>query len=197
MKRLVLLPTVAPMLAVASPAHAGSVTYTAQTNGTGTLGQTAFNNAQITITYTGNTDDINSAGQVFQISKGKATVTVAGIGTATFTDPMAVTDVQFQNQGGITDLSNQSDVLNVLNSAFGSYQLNTSIGPISGTALNESDISFPTSRGGLLIGLTGENASFTAAVAAGPIVPEPTTITLFGVAFLGMACRGWQSTRKV
>ena len=44
MKRLVLLPTVAPMLAVASPAHAGSVTYTAQTNGTGTLGQTAFNN---------------------------------------------------------------------------------------------------------------------------------------------------------
>ena len=174
MKRLSLLPTVALVLAVVTVARAEPIVYTMQATATGTLGQTPYTNALITLTFTGNTDDVTSAGTLFQISIGTATVTVAGIGTATFTDKMAVTDVQFNSQIGFQDLTNSNDVLDIIDPAFASYQLRTSIGPISTQApFWETGIGYNTTRGAFVISFIPGNATFTAVTASTTPSPVP------------------------
>jgi hypothetical protein len=88
---------------------------------------------------------------------------VAGIGTATFTVKIAVNDVQPLSQVGITDLTNSNDVLDVLNPAFATYQLKTSIGPVSSeTPFWEPGIGYNTTRGAFVIDNVIGNATFTA-----------------------------------
>lgn len=180
MRRVFLLPTVALIFAVVTPARAEPITYTIQATATGTLGQTRYTNALITLTFTGNTDDVTSAGTLFQISTGTTTVTVDGIGTATFTDKMAVNDVQPLSQVGITDLTNSNDVLDVLNPAFATYQLKTSIGPISSeTPLWEPGIGYNTTRGVFVIDNLPGNATFTAVTVSttpAPVPPVPPSV---------------------
>jgi hypothetical protein len=175
MRRLFLLPTVALVLAVVTQAGAEPITYTFQAVATGTLGQTAYTNALVTLTFKGDTNDVVLVGGISQISVGTATVTVATIGTATFTDKMAVTDVQSLNQVGLTDLNNSNDVLDVLGSAFATYQLNTSIGPISTeTPFWEQETGYNTTRGAFVINFVPGNATFAAVAASTIPGPVPT-----------------------
>jgi len=60
-------------------------------------------------------------------------------------------------------------------SAFGSYDLTASIGPITDSSRLDSQASFDTSDGGLLINSAG-GATFTATVSS----PEPSTMLLCG-----------------
>jgi hypothetical protein len=60
-------------------------------------------------------------------------------------------------------------ILATENAAFSTYDLSTPIGPISGTALFNPGLAFPTTAGALIIN-TSSNPTFSAAVVPGPIV---------------------------
>ena len=47
------------------PAYAAPITYTVQTIGTGRLGGSSFSDALVTVTFTGDTDDVQVVGPVF------------------------------------------------------------------------------------------------------------------------------------
>src|SRR5262249_59477125 len=76
-------------------AHAAPITYEVTATGTGSLGGASFSNALVTLTLSGNTSTVTHPfGSTFN-NTGTATVAVAGIGTATLTNPIVV----FSNEG--------------------------------------------------------------------------------------------------
>jgi hypothetical protein len=77
------LPPLILLLCVA-PAQATPITYTVTGTATGVLGVFAFTDALVTITLVGDTSFVGN-------DFGSATVSVTGIGTASFTDTMSVT----------------------------------------------------------------------------------------------------------
>jgi hypothetical protein len=174
-----------PRLAEASP-----VTYVDSGLASGSLGSSAFTNALVTLEFVGDTANITNPqpGLYFNMP-GTATVTVAGIGTATFTDPMAA----FVNQNfippvspfaGISDQSfpGGAVVLATSNSAFSSYALTAPFGPFTGPSAFEAagPVAFPTTLGDFII-LTTATSTFQAF----STIPEPSSIVSGGIA-MGM-----------
>jgi hypothetical protein len=160
-------------------ASAGPITFTETQNGIGSLGGTTFNNALVTIVLTTDTSTITGGSGAFS-DIGPATVTVAGIGTATFTDTMEVFSSQGTHAAGIEEVS-IGDVLDVYNAAFGTYALNAAIGPLSGNPGGNPTFSFPTSLGAFILSssLNDEHpATFTTTTLGS--VPEPGTLGLLG-----------------
>jgi hypothetical protein len=159
-------------------ASAGPITFTETQSGIGSLGGTSFNNALVTIVLTSDTSTITGSGIFYDI--GPATVTVAGIGTATFTDTMEVFSNQGNHAAGIEDAQPaMGDVLDVFNTAFDTYALNTAIGQLSGKPEGSPGQSFPTSLGAFILTSSGNGdhpATFTAATVGS--VPEPATLGL-------------------
>ena len=159
-------------------ASAGPITFTETQLGIGSLGVTSFNNALVTIVLTSDTSTITGSGIFYDI--GPATVTVAGIGTATFTDTMEVFSNQGNHAAGIEDAQPaMGDVLDVFNTAFDTYALNTAIGQLSGKPEGSPGQSFPTSLGAFILTSSGNGdhpATFTAATVGS--VPEPATLGL-------------------
>ena len=159
-------------------ASAGPITFTETQLGIGSLGVTSFNNALVTIVLTTDTSTITGSGIFYDI--GPATVTVAGVGTATFTDTMEVFSNQGNHAAGIEDAQPaMGDVLDVFNTAFDTYALNTAIGQLSGKPEGSPGQSFPTSLGAFILTSSGNGdhpATFTAATVGS--VPEPATLGL-------------------
>ena len=159
-------------------ASAGPITFTETQLGIGSLGVTSFNNALVTIVLTSDTSTITGSGIFYDI--GPATVTVAGFGTATFTDTMEVFSNQGNHAAGIEDAQPaMGDVLDVFNTAFDTYALNTAIGQLSGKPEGSPGQSFPTSLGAFILTSSGNGdhpATFTAATVGS--VPEPATLGL-------------------
>jgi hypothetical protein len=88
MKHLVFLaavigPWVGP---VPATGRAGPITYTDRIFESGSLNGTPFTDAQVTLTFTGNTSIISGNSNPTPT----ATVNIQGVGTATFTDSMSV-----------------------------------------------------------------------------------------------------------
>lgn len=196
MKRAIwLMAALAMLLGGVGQLQAEPITYTDSAIATGTLGSNSFTNALVTITFTGNTANVTGGGGFFTNTVGTVTVTVAGIGTATFTDSMDA----FVNQtysppaAGISDLTQAGSVLDTLNAIFASYNLSTSIGPITGDSFIRPDLTFGTTSGGLNLRSAG-NSTFTASIAA---VPEPTSVVVFGMAtFAGAVYCGWRRRKQ-
>jgi len=159
-------------------ASAGPITFTETQSGIGSLGGTSFNNALVTIVLTSDTSTITGSGIFYDI--GPATVTVAGVGTATFTDTMEVFSNQGNHAAGIEDAQPaMGDVLDVFNTAFDTYALNTAIGQLSGKPEGSPGQSFPTSLGAFILTSSGNGdhpATFTATTVGS--VPEPATLGL-------------------
>ena len=179
------------MLCVAN-ATAFPVTYTETATIDGSLDGIAFFNTEITITGSGDTDNIvHGMPCCFRNELGANTVTfdLAGFGTGVFTDLIAVV-VNQTNTGGIpgepetgisgagfSDFTSFFLILWTLDPAFGSWDLSTDIGPLIGPGFCNCDptanISFPTTLGPLHI--SAIDPTFTADVAA---VPAPGTLPL-------------------
>jgi hypothetical protein len=176
-KRLALALVSVGLLAASSRAKADMITYTETVQATGLLGSSFFSNALFTFSFVGDTTNVTSTpGVLFQNLVGTATVSVNGL-TFTLTSPSEVADGV---TSGSASIGEGFAILGVQNSAFTTYDLMTSIGPITGTtAFNLSD-SFTTSGGSLTFFLVAPTDTFQASA-----VPEPASILMM---CLGIAC---------
>jgi len=187
LKTTITLLALAVLLCGATQAKAGSITYTVQDTASGTLGASSFTDALVTVSFTGNTANVYGGSGFWQIDLGTASVNIAGTGSALFTDAMFVFDNQGAVAAGIGDnncIGCKASVLDTYNSAFGSYDLMSAIGPLSGGVYFRPDLSYGTDAGLLHFSDAGGTSSFKAVV-----TPEPATFTLLA-SLLGMAALG-------
>src|SRR3977135_3128278 len=72
--------------------QATPITYTEQAVATGRLGASAFTDALVTLSLTTDTSAVTGPPGFSNVSGGTPPVNVAGLGTATFTDPINILD---------------------------------------------------------------------------------------------------------
>jgi hypothetical protein len=171
-------------------AQAAPITYTFTVTASGSLGPNPFNNAALTVTDTANTDSVREVSPgLFQVLDLTATVSVAGLGTATFT----FATITFLNQnvsGVVGTFGPGTDILDVIgNPALDTYDLTTSIGPLTGSPLFSSGIHFRTTSGDLVLDGVSGNATFAAV--ASP-APEPSGLALTAVGLAGVVGFVWR-----
>ena len=193
MKKWILFAVVALLLTGREEASAGPITYTEQFVGSGSLNGVSFTNAQVTITAPGDTSTVvNLGGGLFDNIVGTTTLNVSGFGPATFTDTIAVFDNHADSRAGFADTMSV-DIMNTANAAFASYDLTTSIGPLSGSPAFNPNTFFPTTLGNFNVNSVSGDSTFTAST--GDVVPEPATLTLLLTGALGMVAYGWRRRR--
>ena len=189
---------IASAISVAAPSLATPITYTEQATGTGCLAGTthadctanhAFANALVTLTMTNDTGNVTGGSPIFR-NFGTVTVSVSSVNggaPVTFTDPsMEVFSLQSPTptvRGGFADVSLGFDILDTSNIAFATYDLRSSIGPITDTAIWSGPIFFPVTSGFFNLAVVLGNSTFTAVASS---VPEPSSLALLAVALAGI-----------
>jgi hypothetical protein len=172
-------------MATIPPAGAALITYTEETIGSGTLDGQAFTDADVLLTASGNTSNItHPIPNLIRNALVAGTVTVAGIGTDTFTGPI---EVEQQNDVAVAIL--QAGVGFILGTstsdhAFAGYGLATSFGPIDGDSLLNPGHAFATSSGAFTLSSTDRTATFDASA-----VPEPVSAVLLVTGLIAVASR--------
>lgn len=160
--------------------QAAPITYTFRQLGSGSLGGTLFTDAQVTLVLTGDTGAVQSPSSGSYRNTGPATVTVAGLGTATFTIAMRVFANNTVRGVGISRDSDGRDLLDVLSvPALSAYALDLAIGPLTGTPGGNPGVAFSTTAGDFLLSssvTTNRLSTFTASLDSD--VPEPASIGL-------------------
>jgi hypothetical protein len=150
------------------------------------------------VTITGTGDTANASGGVNVLTT--ASVSVAGIsGTGTFNDSIAAFATGNNKQGGTAgfeDVTGGMTIVVTANTAFASYDLTTSIGPVSGSNLDVSIGSLSTSTGVFSFQFDSMDllSSFTATLAT-TATPEPASLTLLGLGVAGIAGYAWRRRR--
>lgn len=180
---------------IPSVGRAALITFTHEGSGSGTLDGISFNNANFRILATGDTTNRQEFGeefgQGFSISHDSASIEINGVGNFTFTIPTRTfvsnsnSVVGFSLGGGIfgSDLYNGPS-----NSVFNSWDMFSSIGPISGsTKLLQWTSSDLNTNNGLLVfddqSTTGVFTANTVAVPESQTILGAATAISFGTAF--------------
>jgi len=179
------------LLIVPGLGYANSIIVTESAIGSGSLGSNSFSNSLLTLTATGDTSNVVNVGGLYVLPGITVAIDVATLGTtANLTDKAQV----FDNQpgpiyAGIIDTTVLTGglptiILDTFNSAFSSYALTTSIGPIQGTSGGVSGVSFNTNQGSFVLSSLSNNPTFTASVAS---APEHATPVLLGLGMMALA----------
>jgi len=157
--------------ASASNLLAGPIQYSLTATGSGKLGSTSFFSRLFTFTSLADTDEVLlfSPG-IYYVPNTSATVTVAGLPTATF----LVSTINAANNNipavGFSDHTNNLAILFCEGAATSGYQLKTATGPILGSAGFNIATSFATSSGSFVLNSVTSQVTFQAT-----LVPEPST----------------------
>jgi hypothetical protein len=181
--KITLLALIVSGLCLADP-----IVFTIQGLGTGTVDSTPFSDAEFTFTVTTDTTLITP----FSIPEtetgfetpfvSEAGISIDGFGTGTFTNEEQIFVSNTFAQAGITDSGSDLDILDGSNSAFSTYNLQSSIEltmpPVE--PLPGPDV--PTSLGNVIF-TDASDVSFTASF----LVPEPGTWVLCAAGALLMA----------
>ncbi|RYG26467.1 PEP-CTERM sorting domain-containing protein [bacterium] len=171
------------LAALAASASAAPLRYVITATGSGELNGTLFTDARVTFVAIGDTDDRIGSAPLYKVPV-TATVTVNGLGTDTLTQGLAVFVAQNSNAAGLqVFVGGTADILDVLNSNFGTYDLTTPIGPLFGAPLINDGSTYDTLGGGIRLD-TVSNGAFTAQA-----VPEPATMAALSLGALGLLKR--------
>jgi hypothetical protein len=179
---------VAGAISAAAPALAAPITYTMQDTASGSLDGTSFTNSTLTLTFVGDTDNIDASMAPFYVNSPDlivtgttVTVSVSGVngGAPVMFTPDSIS--VYSDQNGVLgptvafEDSNFDIIDDVNNSAFSTYTLGP-IGPIIGAdnaTVGNANYGFALEGGGLLF-VTGATASDISFTATGPTaVPAP------------------------
>jgi len=173
------------LLGTSTPAAATIISYSEQGLATGSLGGNAFTNALVTIIGIGNTANVTSSAGIFRNVMSSATVSVAGIGTATITSSIEV----FSNQlfqptaaGGFGLAGGNGSIFDTINAQFATYDLGSAIGPLTGASLINAAVNTNTTLG-VLNFTSAQNSTFIAGA------PEPGSWMLMGLGFSALVVK--------
>ena len=182
---------IASTAGVVSPTLAIPITYTETDTASGSLGGVAFNNGNIVLTENSDITNVVNLGSGIFHNVGAIKVSVNGGTFVTFTDTTLGVSNQNLPGVGFSDLTLNRAILFDDSSAFSTYDLTTSIGPITGSASFNPGQSYPTTGGAFILNSVG-NPTFTAITSA---VPEPNSLAIFASAVAGLGFffrRGWR-----
>lgn len=166
----------AGVLCLAATAVAAPITYTFSATGSGNLGAQSFSNSFFQLTAMADTSGIYSPTQgVFAVNDSVASVFISGLGTAMFSIGTINVDNQNLSRTGFSDPVRHVAILFVDNPAFATYDLSTSIGPLSGPPSFNRGVGFGTSMG--LFSLTDVSTTTFQAT----LVPEPCALGIWSL----------------
>ena len=190
-----------------SPAKASPITYVQSGIASGTLGASVFANALVTLTLTGDTSGVAIPPgalfpNTFLTNLGTGTVNIAGLGTATITDPVAAyasvnSVVPPAFLGGLPFVligtwdnalgTSITGILATADNALLGYDLKTSIGPVSGIGFSgTSPFAIHNTTMGVLNFTDDAHATTFTARTSAAAVPEPTSMLLFGTGVVSL-----------
>jgi hypothetical protein len=112
-----------------------------------------------------------------------ASVFVSGLGTGTFTIGTINVDNSTLSRVGFSDPAQNLAILFVDNPAFATYDLRSSIGPLSGPAVFNGGAQFNTSMGAFSLTQVS-TATFEATLA-----PEPCALGIWAIGAAVLVCR--------
>lgn len=187
----------------ANHVQAVPITYTETTTASGSLGDFAFTDSQVVISFAGDTNSVINPTPGFVLNAaGTASVRVAGGVTATFNAGRQTAFVfQSMNGAGIgaqsrdttVDQGGQTYILATNGPAFAAYDLRSAIGPLAGPAVFRPGLAFSTTAGDFILTAAGEVTY--AAVTTPTAVPEPASSMLLGVGLVGFFLAGASNLR--
>jgi hypothetical protein len=187
MTKLILLLASVSILLMVSTASANSITYTEEAFASGTLGGIPFSDAEMHITLIGDTSHVTVIDSGFSENDpgpGMVLLSVEGfVGLFTFTDDVGTYVNRSSGTAGF-GVPLFGSVLATDDGAFSSYDLRTSIGPITNSSFFRPDLLFGTTAGPLNLTSVGDS-TFTATTTT-TSAAEPPTLLLLAVGLLAL-----------